>query len=84
MELEILAILTAIFTVRAGSKINLFTDNLGVCQVWNKLFEIDTLTWLIRRIWNIKFIALWKLLYKFIKDNNLSVSIFKVKVIRTM
>jgi ribonuclease HI len=79
MELEILAILTAIFTVRAGSKINVFTDNLGVCQVWNKLFEIDTLTWSTRRIWNIKFIALWKLLYKFIKDNNLSVSIFKVK-----
>jgi hypothetical protein len=31
IELEILAILTAIFTIRSGSKINLFTDNLGVC-----------------------------------------------------
>jgi hypothetical protein len=59
MELEILAILTAIFTIKSGSKINLFTDNLGVYQVWNKLFETDTLTWSTRRIWDIKFIVLW-------------------------
>jgi hypothetical protein len=43
------------------------------------LFETDTLTWSTRRIWDIKSIVLWKLLYKFIKDNNLNVLIFKVK-----
>jgi ribonuclease HI len=71
MELEILAILAALFSVRAGKHINLYTDNLGVCQLWNKLFNEDTLTWSTRRIWN--------MLYRFINDNYLEVAIFKVK-----
>lgn len=79
IELELLAILAALMTVKEKSKINIYTDSMGAFQTWTYLFN-DEIIWSTRRIFG----AVWKTLYRFIKDNKFEVSIFKVKVIQMM
>jgi ribonuclease HI len=80
MELELIAILAVIFTLSyKQKKVVIYTDNLGIYQTWNKLFNEASIVWMTRQIWNFNYIGLWKLIYKYIKDHDMTISVFKVK-----
>jgi ribonuclease HI len=55
IELELLAILAALMMVKENSKVNIYTDNMGVVELWSSLFNENRIIWSTRRIWNINF-----------------------------
>uniref|UniRef100_U9UEX5 Uncharacterized protein n=1 Tax=Rhizophagus irregularis (strain DAOM 181602 / DAOM 197198 / MUCL 43194) TaxID=747089 RepID=U9UEX5_RHIID len=55
IELELLAILAALMMVKENRKVNIYTDNMGVVELWSSLFNENRIIWSTRRIWNINF-----------------------------
>ncbi|PKC10785.1 hypothetical protein RhiirA5_413919 [Rhizophagus irregularis] len=79
LELELVAIFVELIMIQANSKVEVYMDSLVVVNIWRTLFLEDELKWETRKIWNINSIGLWKMMYRFVKEDNLDVLMMKVK-----